>query len=154
MSRLKDEAEILRRVPLFAGIDLSKLKLLAFTSELVRFAAGDTFFRQGDVGDSAYVILIGSAAILAETPGGGEIEIARIGETDFVGEIAILCDVPRTATVRAVTDVKALKISKDSFSELIMTFPSIGITMMRELARRLSRTTAELVLSQSTKEPQ
>ncbi|WP_102961388.1 cyclic nucleotide-binding domain-containing protein [Mangrovicella endophytica] len=144
MSVLTSEVDILRRVPLFSGIEAPKLKLLAFTSKLVRYEASEVLFRQGDPGDSAFVILSGQAVVIADTPG-GEIEIARLGETDFVGEIGILCDMPRTATVRAVTNVKALRIGKDCLVELLENFPSIGLSMLRGLALRLSRTTAELV---------
>ncbi len=65
---LKDEVQSLKQVPLFAGIPPAKLKLLAFTSDRVSYGAGEVLFRQGDVGDAAYVILSGSAEILAVHP--------------------------------------------------------------------------------------
>src|SRR4029079_2871429 len=55
---------ILTRIPLFSGIDRSRLKLLAFTSELAAFEAGETVFRQGDAGDRAYVIIEGAAEVI------------------------------------------------------------------------------------------
>lgn len=147
MSLLKNEVDILKRVPLFSGVDASKLKLLAFTSQVVRFKAGETLFEQGQAGDSAYVILSGKARVFVTTPG-GPIDLAEVGETDFVGEIAILCDVPRTATVEATSDVTALRVDKACFAELLTTFPAMGIAMLRELGFRLSRTTAELVAAE------
>lgn len=148
MSLLKDEVELLRRVPLFAGIETSRLKLLAFTSDIVTFKAGQVLFNQGDMGDSAYVIVAGRVRVYASTPK-GMLEIAEVGESGFVGEIAILCDVPRTASVAAVTDVKALRIRKEALSELLLNFPSIGVSMLREVAMRLTRTTADLIAAQS-----
>ncbi|BDA82555.1 transcriptional regulator [Aureimonas sp. SA4125] len=148
MSQLKNEVDILRRVPLFSGVDSPKLKLLAFTSQVVRYRKDETLFREGDVGDSAYVILSGNARVFATTPQ-GRIDLAEVGETDFVGEIAILCDVPRTATVEATSDLTALKVNKECFGELLTTFPSMGIAMLRELGFRLSRTTADLVAAES-----
>ena len=148
MSLLKNEVDILRRVPLFSGVDAAKLKLLAFTSEVVRYRSGETLFEQGDAGDDAYVIIEGRARVFAESKG-DIVELAEVGETDFVGEIAILCDVPRTATVEAITSLKVLRVRKDCLADLLTTFPSIGLAMLRELGFRLSRTTADLVASQA-----
>ena len=140
---LKDEVDLLRRVPLFAQIEPAKLKLLAFTSERMTFQPDQSFFRQGDSGDAAYVLISGEAQVLSETSD-GEIPVATIGENAIIGEIAILCDVPRTATVKASTTLEALKIDKEDFLRLIKEFPEMGIEVMRELADRLSQTTAEL----------
>lgn len=134
---------MLRRVPLFSGVDPTKLKLLAFTSDRVHYASGEILFRQGDSGDAAYVILTGRADILVETPG-GQIKVAEVENNSIVGEIAILCDVSRTATVRANTNLEALRISKEHFLKLLTDFPEMTIEIMRELASRLSRTTMEL----------
>ncbi|MBB3996361.1 cyclic nucleotide-binding domain-containing protein [Aureimonas pseudogalii] len=148
MSQLSHEVELLRRIPLFQGIEPKKLKLIAFNSDLAMFAPGDTIFRQGDVGDSAYLILAGEVAVLASSPI-GEIELARLGPNEIVGEIGILCDMPRTATVRSMTALKTLRISKDCLAEMLDAFPAMARSMLREMALRLSRTNAELVLSRS-----
>lgn len=140
---LKDEVGLLKKVPLFAQMDPAKLKLLAFTSERMAFQPGQVLFRQGDEGDAAYVIISGDADVVAETSV-GEVPLATVGENAIVGEIAILCDVPRTATVKAGTRIETLKIDKEHFLRLIREFPEIGIEVMRELADRLTRTTAEL----------
>ena len=140
---LKDEVDLLRRVPLFAQIEPAKLKLLAFTSQRMTFQPEQALFKQGDSGDAAYVLVNGEAEVLAETPE-GEIPVATVGKNAIIGEIAILCDVPRTATVKAATELDALKIDKEDFLRLIREFPEMGIEVMRELANRLSHTTAEL----------
>ncbi len=143
MATLTEDVEILRRIPLFSGIDPAKLKLLAFASERMDYDQGQNLFRQGEVGDAAYVIVNGSADIIVETDD-GEIPVAEFTDNAFIGEIAILCDVPRTATVRAKTKLEVLKIKKEHFLGLIKDFPELGIEVMRELASRLSNTTAEL----------
>jgi len=140
---LKDEVELLRRVPLFAGVEPSKLKLLAFTSDRMSFEAGQILFEQGDPGDAAYVVLHGSAEVLVNRAG-SQIKVADLEKNAIVGEIAILCDVPRTATVRAQDRLETLKISKDQFLRLLAEFPDMAIEIMRVLADRLGRTTAEL----------
>jgi CRP-like cAMP-binding protein len=140
---LKDEVELLRRVPLFAGVAPSKLKLLAFTSDRVTYRPGDVLFKQGDSGDAAYVVLSGTADILVNA-GGDEIKVATIESNSIIGEIAILCDVSRTATVKASAPLETLRIKKDQFIRLLAEFPEMAVEIMRVLADRLSRTTAEL----------
>lgn len=140
---INQEVELLRNIPLFAKIEPAKLKLLAFTSERLIYQPDQVLCRQGDVGDAAYIIIDGEAAVRIATAS-GDIEVARLGRGDVVGEIAILCDVPRTATVTATERVTALKITKELFFRLINEFPQIAIEIMRELAARLERTNAQL----------
>ena len=140
---LQEEVELLRNIPLFAKIELSKLKLLAFTSERLIYSQDEILFSQGDVGDSAYIIIDGEADIVVNTPG-GQLVIATLKQNEIVGEIAILCDVPRTATVRAKTELTTLRISKELFFNLTIEFPEIAVEIMRELAHRLEQTTTKL----------
>ena len=133
---LNEEVELLRNIPLFAKIDPAKLKLLAFASERMFFAAGQELFHYGDHGDMAYIIIEGRAQILIDTPT-GDIVVAEVGMNDIVGEIAILCDVPRTATVQATEKMTTLAISKDLFFQMVREYPQMAIEIMRELAHRL-----------------
>jgi CRP-like cAMP-binding protein len=145
---LKDEVDLLRKVPLFAHLDPAKLKLLAFTSTRASFKPGQELFHQGDEGDAAYLILSGEAVVIADTPS-GEVPVATVGQNAIIGEIAILCEVPRTATVRAESQLETLKIEKEHFLRLIREFPDMGVEIMRELGQRLTRTTAELSQARS-----
>ena len=140
---LNEEVELLRNIPMFSKIDPSNLKLLAFASERVIFGQGQELFHQGDSGDTAYIIIDGNADVLIDSPG-GELSVARIGKNELVGEIAILCDVPRTATLRADDQVTTLAISKDLFFQMVREYPDMGIEIMRELAQRLEQTNAQL----------
>ena len=140
---LSQDVEVLRTIPLFAKIEPTKLKLLAFTSEQLEFVAGDELFHQGDVGDAAYIMLDGGADIMVDTARGA-VKVATLGKNDIVGEIAILCDVPRTATVVATTDLATLRVSKDGFFNLVTQFPQVGVEVMHELASRLHHTTQAL----------
>lgn len=138
-----EESVLLSKVSIFENIDPAKRKLLAFTSRKVDFSPGQILLRQRDVGDTAYIILAGEAEVVYEGKE-GEIKIAKVGMNDLIGEIAILIDTPRTATVRALTELSALEVSKDLFLQWVNNFPEIGIEVMRELAHRLVRTTAQL----------
>ncbi len=133
---LNEEVELLRNIPLFAKIDPPKLKLLAFASERMYFAAGQELFHHGEHGDMAYIIIEGVADVIIDTPS-GPIKVAQVAKNDIVGEIAILCDVPRTATVQATEKLTTLAISKDLFFQMIREYPQMAIEIMRELAHRL-----------------
>lgn len=140
---LDEEVDILRKIPLFANIDSAKLKLMAFASERITFRAGDPVVRQGDPGDAAYVILDGTADVVVNTPS-GSITVASMERNDIVGDIAILIDIPRTATVVATSELVTLKLTKQLFYQLVTDFPEMSIEIMRVLATRLEHTTAQL----------
>ncbi len=133
---LREEVDLLQRIPLFANVEASKLKLLAFTSERIAFEAGQVLFNQGDAGDAAYIIIEGEAEVLV-SGASGPIQVALLGRNEIVGEIAILCDVPRTATIKARQRLVCLRISKELFLRLINEFPQIAVAVVRELASRV-----------------
>jgi len=141
---LNEEVEILKGVPIFSKIEPAKLKLIAFTGERMTFSAGQELFHQGDQGDAMYVILGGVADVLIDNPSGGQIAVAEMRKNNFVGDMAILGDVPRTATVTAREQLTTLKISKDMFYRLVAEVPQMAIEVMRELAHRLEDTNKKL----------
>ncbi|EIM25551.1 Crp/Fnr family transcriptional regulator [Microvirga sp. 3-52] len=146
---LETEVQSLRQVPMFRDVDPARLKLLAFTSERVQFSDGQRFFSQGDPSDAAYVILDGRASVLLNTPG-GDIQVAELGSNALVGEMGILSDTPRSATIMAAEPTTALRIDKRVFLELLAQFPQMSLAIMRELAKRLERTNAQLVAQSSS----
>jgi CRP-like cAMP-binding protein len=141
---IDDEVAILRRIPFFARIEPRKLKLLAFTSERLAFEPGQIVFRQGAEGDAAYVIIDGCADIVVDAPL-GPTSLAQVKRNAIVGEIAILCELPRTATVKALTRLETLRIGKHQFLEMLREFPEIAVEIMRELALRLATTNQQLL---------
>jgi len=140
---IHEDVEALRRIPMFAKVEPARLKLMAFAAERANFAAGESMFHQGDVSDSAYIILEGRADVLVNTPV-GQLKVAEVGRDSIVGDIGILCDVPRTATITAAEALCTLRITKDLFFRMVMDFPTIGIEVMRVLAQRLDATTERL----------
>jgi CRP-like cAMP-binding protein len=140
---LKQEFELLRRVPIFAEIEPARLKLLAFMSERVGFDPGKLLMRQGDPADAAYLIIEGEVEVVLDTPA-GQFTVATLGANDFVGDMGILGNVPRAATVRAKDRVIALRISKEPFMRMVREFPSMAVSIMQELAQRLESTNRQL----------
>ena len=140
---LAEEVDLLRGIALFERMEAPKLKLLAMTSDRVKFRPGSTMMKQGDDGDAAYVIIEGSGDVLIDTPG-GQIKVAEMGPGQIVGEIAILIDIPRTATIKTEGGLTALKIGKENFLRLLTGSPQVGIEIIRVLAARLENTNAQL----------
>lgn len=137
------EVELLRRIPLFSNIDTSRLKLLAFTSERLTFENGAILFREGDRGDSAYLILAGKVDISVGSPN-GDVLVASVGANNIVGEMSLLCEIPRSATVTAAEPLDTLRIKKDQFFGLLRDLPQMTLEIMRELALRLNNVNREL----------
>jgi len=140
---IQAEVELLRRIPLFAQIDTTRLKLMAFTSERLAFDAGAVLFREGDRGDSAYLILKGKVDVSVASPN-GPVVVAKLAENAFVGEMALLCDMPRTATIIATEPLDTLRIKKDLFFQMLRDIPQMTLEVMRELAVRLNNVNKEL----------
>lgn len=104
------ELELLRSIDLFAPLPQPTLESLAQALVPVRLAAGEEIFRQGDVGDRYYIVADGTVEIIID----GEV-VRETGPGGYFGEIALLRDVPRTATVRAQGDVQLLALDRDDF---------------------------------------
>jgi CRP-like cAMP-binding protein len=140
---IDQEVEVLRRIPLFANVEPAKLKLMCFASERITYKSGQSLCEQGDIGDAAFIILEGAADVIVTHD--APMVVAQVGKDDIVGEIAILVDIPRTATITATNELTALKITKDLFFRMITDFPEMGVEIMRVLAQRLEQTTAQLL---------
>jgi CRP-like cAMP-binding protein len=122
---IKDEISILRDVAPFSTLDNKRLKLLAFMSTLVDYSAGATVVRQGEAGDSVFVLIDGLVEASIARPGQPPL-ICEMGEHAFFGEIAVMRGRVRAATVTAKTHLLVLKISRDVLQEMIEAEPELG----------------------------
>lgn len=146
---LNSEVQSLQALPMFRGVDSAKLKLLAFASERISFEANEYFFHQGDVSDAAYVVLSGAVQVILES-NGTCLKVAELPRGSVVGEMGILTDSPRSASIVAAEPTEALRIRKDLFFDLLNEFPKLAIAVMRDIAIRLERTNARLAAMQSS----
>lgn len=145
MGKLDQEVELLRSIPMLANLPGNKLKLLAFASDHVSYPEGEILFRQGDEADAAYIVVKGYADVLVSTEANGEERtVAELGPNSFVGDMAILCDIPRTATIRASTDLQTLRIRKNHMMDLMRDTPDLAMEVLKELVMRLAKTTHDL----------
>jgi len=133
------ETETLKKVPLFVKLDSSRLKLLAFTSSLMTFDDQEILFEAGDPSDSAYVIMSGDLEILTDTEQGYAVA-GVLSVNDLVGEMGVLTNSPRSATIRARGQVKALKIDAEMFLNLVAENPSVALSVMCQLSEKIART--------------
>jgi CRP-like cAMP-binding protein len=131
---------LLRSISVFAGLDPASLKLLAFSSTYLTFDDGETLCRQGEPGDSVFVIEEGEVEV-AITVDGRPVHLATLRAHDLIGEMGVICNLPRTADVSARGPVKALKIEGDVFLQLVTANPDAALGVMRMLTERLMRFT-------------
>ena len=139
MLNLSQEAELLTKVPMFSKMEPSKLKLLAFTSESLTFEDGEELCHVGEPADCAFVIMSGEVAIMVDTDE-GQVEGFVRGSNELIGEMAILTNSPRSASVRAKGETVAMRISDDAFMKLLRENPEISLNVMRMLSSRLMET--------------
>lgn len=131
--------ELMTQIPLFAGMDRTKLKLLAFTSETLTYLADEVVFEQGSVGDRAYIILEGEVDVCAESDE-QRLVVAKLGRNQIFGEMALLANQPRTTTIRAASALRLLALRQDVFVRLVEENAGIALAISRVLVTRLANT--------------
>lgn len=128
--------EVLGRVPLFQGLPRSDLERIAELVAPREVNAGEFLFREGDDGDKFYIVFDGAVEILKERPLGDHERLAVKRGGEAFGEMSLLNDAPRSASVRAVEDSRLLSVSRSQFDNLLGG-ESIAVRLMRGLARAL-----------------
>lgn len=127
--------DALAQVPLFAGMPSRFIKRLADRMDEQRFMEGATIVREGDAGDSFYVIAEGEARVSDRN---GRV-LSRLIPGDFFGEISLMDGGPRTATVTAATKLTALALSRSDFRRLLNEEPRVTVGLLRHAAALLRR---------------
>ena len=127
------KVDALRKAPLFAGLSRKELEELAKLADDLEVPAGKVLTRQGDTGREFFVLM------------DGEVEVERDGQSlgkrgsgDFIGEISLLEDIPRTATVTAATQLRLFVLTAQSFRSVVEAQPEVENKVLRTLARRLA----------------
>ncbi|WP_210397695.1 cyclic nucleotide-binding domain-containing protein [Motiliproteus sediminis] len=134
---LAQEVERLRKIPMLSKVETSKLKLLAFTSQLLHYHDGEALFHLKDPADSVYLVMSGEVEILTESECGTLNSIVR-GEGALIGEMAVISKTGRSATVRAKGGASVLKIEDDAFLQLLSGNPEVALDVMRQLSDKLA----------------
>ncbi len=132
------KVQALKRVPLFEGLSKKELTELARVTEDLEVPAGQVLCKEGDTGQEFFVIVDGNTEITSKGK-----PVAARGGGDFVGEIALLEDTKRTATVTAQTPLRVFVLTRQDFRHLVRNNPSVEQKVMRALARRVVELSAD-----------
>ncbi len=122
LSKLESELGVrmfIRKVPVLSGLSHAVLEDLASRMTLEKVSDGTAVVSQGELGDRLYVVKDGEAEVVARGEDGGETELATLSKNDYFGEIALLKDVPRTATVRAKGALELYSLDREDFQNLL-----------------------------------
>ncbi len=131
-----DRILFLRRVPLFVDLAPADLKQVAVLASEQVFPDGETLVAQGEAGDELYVLVSGEVRVSVDGA-----EVARRKSGDVVGEMAIISQEPRMASLIAAGDVRALSLDRKSFEGLLRERPDVSLAVMRVLCARLAEAT-------------
>ena len=132
---------------MFSKMETSKLKLLAFASEIVTFDNGDVVFNSGDSADFAYVIMQGAVDIVTETDT-GPVVTDTLSQNQLIGELGLLNNAPRNATLISKGQLRVMKITGDMFFRMLRENSDVALDVIRMLSDKLSRSHAQVELLQ------
>lgn len=129
--------EVLRKVPLFSGLQTEDLETLSTIVSQKEFDKKETLFHQGDPGEEFMILTQGSVKVELMNTEGKELTLTILTPYQFLGELALLDDVPRSATVIAMEPSVLLSINKRDFARILESFPRMSVPMLRQLTRRV-----------------
>jgi len=135
--RKNRKAELLRSVPLFSECSKRELGDVAELADELSVPAGTALMREGESGREFVVLVEGTVKVTRKGR-----KVAELGDGDFVGEIALVADVPRTATVVASSPLRMLVVSDRAFQRLLRQQPALAAKVMRSLGERLAAMSA------------
>ncbi len=128
-------ARALAATPLFAGMPSDALQALVANLQLVSIERGEALFRAGDPGDALYVIVEGELSVQSEGP--PSVELSRLGPGAFLGEVALMTDQPRSATVICVSPAELLRIDRHTLSRVLANHGDVLRAVLRFVRDRL-----------------
>ena len=126
--------ELLKRVPLFAGCSKAELRELASRADEIDLREGYVLMREGRPGREFVVLVEGTVRVTKKGR-----TLADLGAGDWLGEIALLTNVPRTATVTATSPIRVLVVTDRAFRRVVETMPSIALKVLASVGDRLAR---------------
>jgi CRP-like cAMP-binding protein len=125
--------DLIRRAPLFSHCSRKELEAIASIADEIDLPKNKTLIREGERGREFFIILDGAAEVSRNDE-----KVNTLGPGDFLGEIALLTHVPRTATVTTVEPTRALVITGPDFRSLLRRVPEIQVNVLEALAQRLA----------------
>lgn len=136
---LSEKILLLRRMEIFEGLAVAELAAVAAVCQDHEVASGESIITEGAVGETMYLIVKGKVVVSQLGEDGCAMELATLGEGDYVGEMALFDNAPRSATVAADGPVQLLVLYKREFDETVREYPQVALQMCKELSRRLRK---------------
>jgi CRP/FNR family transcriptional regulator, cyclic AMP receptor protein len=136
--------ELLRRVSLFSELSAEELEKIARVAVPRSYPAGSIILREGDPGDTCYILRSGTARVVRQHADGRAITLTNLGPGEIFGELAMFDGEVRSATVEAVDDVRAVAILAGDLKRLLNEHPEIAVKLLGALAERLRETNARI----------
>lgn len=144
MEALFERILLLKRVPFFEMLRTEQLSQVALLLEEIGWVAGEVVFFKGDMGEDMYIITGGRIGIALHDDLSAKDFVAVLGPGECFGEMGILDELPRSATAHVIEDSAALALSKDKLHGLLLSYPELGVGMLRAMSRRLRHADAAL----------
>jgi len=133
----EENKAFLRRVPLFSGLTEPQLEQLAAGSARRSYPKGRTIVSEGEPSQSMYILLAGRAKVQRSDSEGKEVILAVLGSGEFFGEMSLIDDAPRSASVITLEPCEFMAVSKEAFKAMLAQSPEVSMNVMRGLVRRL-----------------
>ncbi|MBW2027900.1 MAG: cyclic nucleotide-binding domain-containing protein [Deltaproteobacteria bacterium] len=140
-----EREELLRKVTLFSVLKDSDIKSLADFCAERSFREGQTLVQQGEPGVGLYIIKTGKVKIVKKTASGQDLEIAILGPGEFFGEMSVLDDAPRSASVAALEDTRCLFLTAWDFKARMKVHPEIALQILPVVVQRFRETNERLL---------
>jgi CRP/FNR family cyclic AMP-dependent transcriptional regulator len=134
---LTERVEFLRSLPLFRGLSTDVLRRLATESRHRRFRAGEVIFYQAEPGSTCHIVVRGRVRVLLVGEDGRELAVRILGPGEIFGEMALLEDLPRSASVEALEKTETLELHRDVLLYSLRTSPALALSLLRDLSARL-----------------
>ena len=136
---LSDKIILLRGIEIFEGLSVGELAAVASFTEETDYPAGEIVIREGEPGETLYLVIKGEVSVIKGLGTENEIELDRIGSGDYFGEMALFEDIARTASIKTEADSRLLILHKQEFNQIVREYPQIALEICKVLSLRIRR---------------
>jgi CRP-like cAMP-binding protein len=136
---LTDKILHLKKIEIFADLSINELAAVASVTEEAAFDEMEIVFREGEIGETLFLVLEGEVAVIKDCQADREFELDSIGPGDYFGEMALFGDDLRSATIRVKKTARFLTLNKQELQEIVREYPQIALHVCRVLSMRIRR---------------
>ena len=136
---IPDKTLHLKGIEIFEALSVSELAAVASVTEEIVCPPGEIVIKEGDPGETMYLLIKGEVSVIKDQGEGHEIELDRIGAGDYFGEMALFEDVLRSATIRTEQESRLLVLHKQEFKEIVREYPQIALNICKVLSGRIRK---------------